>query len=173
MIKKIISKQHNSDMCIVCGKLSDLSLKTDFYALEDGIAYGVTTPRDEHQSYPDRMHGGMITALLDETIGRAIQVEEGDASWGVTSKIEVAFKKPVRLNRPIKCFGKIVKKYSVAFVGNGIIEDEDGILLATATATYIRMPIERMTGGDFFWEVFPDDVPATNVEITHLDELTK
>ena len=119
------------------------------------------------------MHGGMITALLDETIGRAIQVEEGDASWGVTSKIEVVFKKPVRLNRPIKCFGKIVKKYSVAFVGNGIIEDEDGNLLATATATYIRMPIERMTGGDFFWEVFPDDAPATNVEIAHLDELTK
>ena len=163
---KVQFKQHNSDQCIVCGKVSPLSLGTDFYALEGDVCLGVTTPRDEHQSYPDRMHGGMITALLDETIGRAVQIAHPEL-WAVTSKIEVSFKRPVRLNRPIKCFGKVTKTYSLGFVGRGYIEDEDGKVLATATATYVKTPIEKMTDDSFVWELFPADYKVEQAEILH------
>ena len=98
---KVLKKQNNSDMCVVCGLSNALSLRTRFYATEGELMVGLVTGRDEHQSYPNRMHGGMITALLDEVIGRAINIPEPEA-FGVTSEINVKFKKPVPLNEEIR-----------------------------------------------------------------------
>jgi len=36
-----------------------------------------------HQGYPNHMHGGMISAVLDETLGRAVQIYD-TGIWGVT-----------------------------------------------------------------------------------------
>ncbi len=163
---KIIKLQNNSDMCIVCGVKNTLSLNARFYALEEDIILAEITGRDEHQSYPGRMHGGMISAILDETIGRAVQISNPEI-WGVTSKLEVVFKKPVPLNEPIRCFAKIKKLYSVAFVGNGYIEDQSGNVLATATGTYVRTPVEKIAEGEFFWEQVPTDDPPKTAILTH------
>ena len=103
---KVLKKQNNSDMCIVCGVENDASLKSVFYELEGGLIAGVTTPKDIHQSYPNRMHGGMISALLDETLGRAVQIGKPDI-WAVTGELSVRFKKPVPLDKPVICVGKI------------------------------------------------------------------
>ena len=105
---KVVKKQNNSDMCIVCGLKNALSLGTRFYAVEGEMMVGVVTGRDEHQSYPNRMHGGMISALLDEVIGRAVNVPEPEA-FGVTTEMNVKFKKPVPLNEELKVVGKLTK----------------------------------------------------------------
>ena len=94
---KVIKKQNNSDMCAVCGMSNNLSLRAKFYEVENELMVGVVTGRDVHQSYPNRMHGGLISALLDEVIGRAINIPEPEA-FGVTSELNVKFKKPVPLN---------------------------------------------------------------------------
>ncbi len=151
---KVTKQQNNSDMCVVCGFNNEHSLGTIFYEIEGDKVVALTCAGDEHQSYPDRMHGGMITALIDETIGRAIQIHEPD-TWGVTSEINVKFRKPVPLNKLTKCVGWIVKENSRGFVGEGFIEDEQGNLLVTATATYIKVPLSRMTEGHadtLLWE---------------------
>ena len=166
-LKNILLKQNNSDMCIVCGKQGSHALGSDFYELEGGVVFSLTHGRAEHQSYPDRMHGGMITAILDETIGRAVQIGNPDL-WGVTSKIEVVFKKPVPLSEPVKCFGKITKLYGVAFTGKGYIEDADGNVLATATASYVKVPVEKIVNGKpYLWENFPVDNPPVSAEVLH------
>ncbi len=170
--KRTVGKQNNSDMCIVCGKVNPLSLRADFYILEDEILLCVTRGRDEHQSYPDRMHGGMISAILDETIGRAVQIAHPEV-WGVTGKLEVTFRKPVRLNAVIRCYAKIVKFGSLAFVGKGYIEDEAGTLLATGEATYVRTPIEKMTDESFVWAQFPDSLPRPDESLIRHPELLK
>ena len=100
---KVTKKQNNSDMCVVCGVYNDASLKSVFYELENDMIVGITQPKDIHQSYPNRMHGGMISALLDETLGRAAQIGHPDL-WAVTGELSVRFKKPdvavVKLGAP-------------------------------------------------------------------------
>ena len=164
-IKKILFKQNNSDACVVCGKANGHALGADFYALEGGVLVCVFAAGYEHQSYPDRLHGGMVTAVLDETIGRAVQIESPE-TWGVTGKIEVTFKKPAPLGKTLYCFAKITKSYALSFVGKGYLTDGETII-ATATATYVKVPVDKLTDGAFVWEMFPRSDAPEYISVTH------
>ena len=104
MKKKVVRKHNNSGNCFVCGINNPWGLKARFYELEDGTVAALVTAQWEHQSYPQRVHGGVITALLDETLGRAINVTEPD-TWAVTGDISVRFKKPVPYDEPLLVTG--------------------------------------------------------------------
>lgn len=156
---KVLRKMNNSDMCVVCGLKNGLSLGTKFYAVEGDLVVGLVTGQDVHQSYPNRMHGGLITALLDEVIGRAVNIPEPDA-FGVTSEISVKFKKPVPLGEEIKVVGKLIRNTRLIFTAEGFIEDQAGNILATGSATYVKMSAERIAGKPMTaeqWFLVPDD----------------
>ena len=170
---KVIQKQNNSDMCVVCGTKNSLSLGAKFYAVEGGMLVGLVTGRDEHQSYPGRMHGGMISALLDEVIGRAVNCVEPD-TFGVTSDMSTKFKKPVPLNEEIRIVGKLTKNTRLVFQAEGFIEDQAGNILATAKATYIKMTADKIAGQPLTEEQYflvPDDV--TEVEVVNAGYFNK
>ena len=172
---KVIRKQNNSRDCVVCGLANSLSLKTEFYDLENYMVVGCFNAKDCHQSYPNRLHGGMITALLDEVIGRAVQWGT-DETWGVTGDISVRFKKPVPLNEDLICVGKIVKNASRLFVGEGFIEDKRGNLLATASATYIKLPVNKITEQNMdhdIWFLHKSDNDLKSIEIKNYNYFEK
>ena len=66
---KIIEKQRNSKSCLICGLDNNFGVKAPFYNLEDGSVATVFSFKFEHQSYPERVHGGMVGALLDDVMG--------------------------------------------------------------------------------------------------------
>ena len=141
---KIISKQTNSRNCIVCGIDNTNGLKASFYNMEDGSCIALFQFNEMNQSYPNRTHGGLITAILDETIGRAIWVKD-PTLFGVTMKIEVQFHKPAPYGVPLKCVGRITKETGLTFEGRGELYDMDGKLLDRAFATYFKLSLEKAT----------------------------
>lgn len=140
---KVIKKQNNSKMCLICGINNEAGLKAPFYEMEDNRVVSLFKFREIHQSYPERTHGGMISTMLDEIIGRAIWVYEPDI-WGVTMDIHVKFRKPVPLDTNLLAYGKIVKNSRKFFTGIGVIQSTSGEVLAEATANYIKLPIEKI-----------------------------
>lgn len=146
---KVTKIQNNSNSCIVCGLGNALGLQAHFYETEGDYIVAVCTGRNEHQSYPNRMHGGVICALLDETVGRAVQIANPDV-WGVTGDLKIKFRKPVPLGKKIFCVGKITRDTSRIFVAKGFVEDEEGTLLAECEATYFKAPVNVITGTDNF-----------------------
>jgi len=142
---KVLSKQFNTDRCFVCGMLNDSGTKAEFYNCmrEDGEQVLITkiTPNEVHQSYPNRMHGGVISALLDESIGRSIQYAHPDI-WAVTMHLNVTFRKPVPLDQILYIESKITNIGSRAFEGEGKIFIGD-TTLANATAKFFRVPFEE------------------------------
>ena len=140
---KVVKRQSNSHYCIICGMENEFGLKAPFYEMEDNSVISIFKYNPLHQSYPERTHGGMISCMLDEIIGRAIWVYEPD-TWGVTMDLNVKYRKPVPYDVTLKAVGTIVKNSARAFIGEGKIIDLDGNVLATATATYFKCPLEKI-----------------------------
>jgi acyl-coenzyme A thioesterase PaaI-like protein len=160
--RKIVRAQNVSRMCMVCGRENPLSLHAHFYELADGELAGVFTPLPEHQSYPGRLHGGVTSAVLDETIGRAINMLHPDA-WGVTIELTVKLRKPVPTTGELLAVGRITRDTGRLFEGSGEVLLADGTVAAEATGRYLKLPIERIAEGDFHREWFADTrpLPAT------------
>ena len=138
--------QNVSSECVVCGEHNPFSLFTKFFELDDDFLVGVLEPKDHHQSYPGRMHGGMISAVIDETIGRAVQIKDPDI-WGVTGELKVRFVKPTPLNEKLHCFAKLNLENSRMFKGVAVLETESGELLATGSATYVKLDVNKIADG--------------------------
>lgn len=144
MKHKILKKQNISSHCVVCGIDNDLGLKANFYELENNELVAICDTKEWHQSYPGRMHGGMSAALLDETIGRAITILDGEI-WGVTVSLDIKYKKPVPTDCTVKVVGRITKENRRLFEGTGEIILPNGDIAVTATGKYMKMPVERIT----------------------------
>jgi len=163
MSHKVIAAQNVSRMCLVCGRDNESSLKARFYELDSGELLGVFAPLEEHQSYPGRLHGGISSALLDETIGRAVNLLDPDA-WGVTVELTLRFKKPVPLDGEVRAVARITKDSRRIFEGTGEIILADGTVAVEASGKYLKMPIDKIAEGEFDLEWFADE-RATPTEV--------
>jgi len=145
-LKRVISQQNIASMCLVCGDRNQFGLHAHFYNLEDGSICADFCTTKEHQSYPGRVHGGVISAILDEAIGRAVQNDQPDI-WGVTMELNVRFRKPVPIGVPLRVLGRLDKQTSRIFDGSGELLLEDGTVAAEATARYASLPVEAIAQG--------------------------
>ena len=149
-------------MCLVCGADNPFGLQARFYELaaegggaEGGGArdafgelLGVFTLREEHQSYPGRLHGGISSAILDETIGRAITIAH-PGTWGVTAELTLRYRKPLPLNGEVRAVGRITRDTRRLFEGTGEIVLDDGTVAVEASGKYFKMSLGEITDDDF------------------------
>lgn len=163
---KVVRKQANSKNCIICGMDNEASVKAQFYEMENGYLCSLFTFRYIHQSYPERVHGGMITSMLDELVGRVLWINEPD-TFAVTTSINVQFKKPVPYDVPLKGVSYITKNSSRLYSAVGEIRDMDNNVLATADATYLKMPTSRICAnasvGDEMCYLIEDDITEIDI----------
>ena len=159
MQKYIVSgKQQSSRMCLVCGLKNPFGLRADFYEIQSGELIAVFMPRAEHQSYPGRLHGGITSAILDETMGRAIMMNKEEMVWGVTVDLNIRFKKQIPLDQPLRVIGRITKDKGRFFEGAGELLLSDGEVAATGQGRYLKLPLEKIADFEFSeleWHVVP------------------
>ncbi|HEY4685822.1 MAG TPA: PaaI family thioesterase, partial [Dehalococcoidia bacterium] len=89
--------------CYACGDLNPLGLHVHF-RMEDDWAVASFEALREHQGYPGFVHGGIVSALLDEAMGWATY---GRGIWAVTGKMETRFRGVVPIGRPLAVRGRI------------------------------------------------------------------
>ena len=158
---KVVTKQTNSKMCLICGLENELGLKASFYNMEDDSVGAIFTFKKEHQSYPERVHGGMISALLDELAGRALWVKNPEL-LGVTANLIVKFRKPVPYDKKLLGRGEITNRNGRLFTAVAKILDENKTVLAESEATYVIMPNNKIASSDSLTDdisiIVPDNV---------------
>jgi len=168
MSQRVIRKQPNSKMCLVCGMKNPLGLKAFFYELENGDVLAIFHPREEHQSYPGRMHGGIATAILDETIGRAGMIKYGEDMWGVTLEFHTRFRKPVPLDTKLRVLGRITGENKRSFEGSGEILLPDGTVAVEGKGRFLKLPIDKIADFDVDaeeWRVVPSNDDPQEVDL--------
>ncbi|NIV33757.1 MAG: PaaI family thioesterase [Anaerolineae bacterium] len=151
-----MDKQPNSRMCFVCGIENSIGLKLSFYTDDEGRCIVRFRPRPEHQGFPGQLHGGIISTLLDETMGRVLTMED---VWAMTGRLEIKFRKPVPLDQELTIVGELTRSRSRAYEARGEIQLPDGTTLVEGDGMYIRIPdevVEQAKTELDFWEVVPD-----------------
>lgn len=142
---KVISKQSNSRMCLVCGMDNPIGFKAPFYNMEDGSVMTIFRYRTEHQSFPGRVHGGLTATMLDELGLRAIWAKnKSEDSFGVTMSLEVKYRKPVPYETDLIGKGIVVKETGKFAIIQSEIFDRTGVLLAEAKVTYLKLDVKRI-----------------------------
>lgn len=119
------------DMCFACGIHNPIGLHLHFFAIPQG-SLAVFTPKQAHQSYNDRMHGGLIMTLMDEIMGNYLFLTEGKPAY--TGKMESRFRSPVIIGQPILITCKEVKRKGHLVVMEANIQTADGTICAEATS---------------------------------------
>ncbi len=95
------------------------------------------TPRREHEGYDGMTHGGILAALLDETMGWSA-LHQG--TWGVTTRLAMTVRRPVAVDEEVRAVGEVLRDRGRARELRGEIRRAvDDHLLATAEATYVKM----------------------------------
>ena len=168
MKHSVTGKQPNSKMCLVCGLKNPFGLHTSFFELDNNELLAVFTPREEHQSYPGRLHGGITSTILDETMGRAIMIKSAGEVWGVTVELNIRFKKPVPLDQELRILGRITKDSNRFFEGTGELLLDDGTIAAEGHGKYLKVPLNKIADFDVDaqeWRVIMTENDPESVEL--------
>ena len=168
MRHKVTRKQYNSKLCCICGLKNNSGLQASFYETEGGELVATFVPTLEHQSYPGRLHGGLASAILDETMGRAILVGNEKEIWGLTIELNVTYKKPIPLGVELKVVARISEENSRFFHGTGEIVLPSGEVAVVARGKYLKAPLEKIADFDRDeneWAVVPSEHDPETIEI--------
>ncbi len=155
-----MNKQPSSRNCFVCGVANPIGLNLRFYDDGQGHVTAHFTPGPEHQGYPGVLHGGLTSAILDETIGRTLTAND---KWAMTVELKVRFHHPIPLSETLTATGEIRRLRSRTMEGYGEVRLADGTLGASAEAKYYIISIDQT---DAYraelgtWRVIPDDEDA-------------
>lgn len=143
MRQRVTGTQNISRYCMVCGTDNPWGLKAQFLELENGELATIMHTDEYYQSYPGRLHGGISSMVLDETIGRAITIAD-ERMWGVTIDLQMRYRRPVPLNEDVLVIGRITKETNRGFEGGGQIVLRDGTVAVEATGRYLKLPVEKI-----------------------------
>ncbi|RJQ56299.1 MAG: PaaI family thioesterase [Actinobacteria bacterium] len=142
--------------CFVCGKQNPMGLAVSFRREGDEVITDFT-PESQHQGYPGVCHGGIIYALLDETVGRATYRA---GVMTVTGGMQIRYRKPVPIGSPVRIAGRLVADRGRLLEGEGEATLEDGTVVAEARGKFFPLPAEEQerVAGVLDWEE-TGDVP--------------
>ena len=123
-------KLEDNHKCFVCGKENPDGLKIDFKVSDNRIR-AKFIPRSSLQGYVGVVHGGIISTLLDEAMGK-LAFELGINC--LTAEINVRFKNPAYVGRKYVLTGEIVRKTHRIVFAKSKMQSESNLLIAEATA---------------------------------------
>jgi uncharacterized protein (TIGR00369 family) len=89
------------------------------------------------------IQGGMLAAMLDDTLGPTILVKTGGTHYCATLDLNVRFIAPARPGTLVG-EGRVVRSGSTIAFLEGELHDADGNLIATATAAARIVPTDRL-----------------------------
>ena len=155
-----MQKQKNSRGCFLCGLENEFSLKMKWY--EDyqtqQIRSTVIVP-NHFNGYPGVVHGGIVSAILDETAGRSVMLTSGEDALMVALKLEVTFRRPTPTDTPLTVIGWVIKQTASRAQVAGEIRLPDGTLTAECKATVVPPPqeiLDKWENEKPYWKVYDD-----------------
>ena len=151
------------DECYVCGQFHPRGLRARFFAFLDGQVQVQFSAEPTQTGYEDIVHGGVISALLDELLGWPVVLQTGRMCF--TAELTVRFLKPMRVGTRYVATAGPGADRGRYWGSEGVLRDEGGALHAKAHGKFFLLSedqtaavVERMT-------YQPDDLPVFRAKL--------
>jgi uncharacterized protein (TIGR00369 family) len=134
-------RQPSSRTCFVCGRENPLGLSARWESdLERGEVRATLEIPEQFNGFPGIVHGGVLTALLDEAAVRTALLQGGFDDLMVTAKLEIAFRRPIPTRTPVTVVGRLVQRARARARAEAEIRLADGTVAAHAEALLTKPP---------------------------------
>jgi uncharacterized protein (TIGR00369 family) len=90
-----------------------------------------------------RVQGGILAAMLDDTMGPAVLVKSGGALYPSSIDMNISFLSAAKPG-PLVCEGEVLRLGKTVGFVEGRLMDKDGRLLVRATSSVMLVPAERV-----------------------------
>ena len=122
-------------MCFACGGANPRGLHMHFTRDGDRTVCEYT-PSDYQQGFPGRMHGGIVSTLIDEAMGWAVY---NAAAWAATARLNIRYRKPISLLEPLRIEAWVTRDRSRLLEVRAEVRDPTGELLAEGDGTFMKL----------------------------------
>jgi uncharacterized protein (TIGR00369 family) len=136
----ILNKLPNFHGCFVCGDSNPAGLSVRFFTDGESVSTSFT-PGPPQMGYQGITHGGILAALLDETMGWAPAL--ANRRFCVTVEITVQYRKPLPMGTEVSVRGWIISDSRRVWHTEGEIVGLDGAVYAKATGRYMALSDEK------------------------------
>jgi uncharacterized protein (TIGR00369 family) len=144
----------------VCGRDNPLGLAARWVSdRETGEVRAQVEIAEHFNGYPGTVHGGILSALLDEAAVRTALLDGGFDDLLVTAKLEVTFRRPTPTRTPLVVAARIVRRAGARVVAEAEVRLADGAVTARGEALLTRPPPDVAAGWERerpFWRVDPE-----------------
>lgn len=116
----------------------------EFSLLDPGVVSYSLCVSDNHLATPGFMHGGVVTTLLDATMGAGAMTLVAD-EWKVVSTIEmhVNFLRPSLVGQRIVAQSEVVRKGQNVIFMKATLINEDNVKLAVSNGTFFPFSADK------------------------------
>lgn len=125
-----------NQICFACGAANGHGLHMRFERDGENAVRCVYVPKPEDQGFPGMMHGGIVAALLDESMAWAMWA--WDRALGVTAKMETRYRRSATVEGPLTVRARVESVRARRVEVRAHIEDADGVTIAESTALFMR-----------------------------------
>jgi acyl-coenzyme A thioesterase PaaI-like protein len=128
--------------CFVCGQRNPYGLHLVFGKEGDTIVADFQ-PREEHQGFPGIIHGGIVAALLDETLGRT-SLLSNQPEWTMTGRLEVRYRRYVPYGPLLRVRARLDGERRRLMLASGMLTlaDDESTVLAEAKGSFMTLSPE-------------------------------
>jgi uncharacterized protein (TIGR00369 family) len=126
--------------CFACGTLNEHGLGLLIH-VEPGRSWTELELEPRFEGWEGIAHGGILCTILDEVMAWAVV---GEDNWGVTARMSVEFKKPVRVGTGLRADGWVTRsRRRLVETQARIVDTASGAEIAIATGVYVAADEER------------------------------
>jgi uncharacterized protein (TIGR00369 family) len=133
LLERTRRQAHSS--CTVCGWVHRCGLGLRFSLQDDGSVRARFVCSRSHEGFPDILHGGIISSLLDGAMTNCL-FAYGIAA--VTAELVIRFRRPIATGTPLTVVGAISRSTPPLHVLEAKII-QDATVMAIATGKFMEM----------------------------------
>jgi acyl-coenzyme A thioesterase PaaI-like protein len=126
--------------CFACGTLNADGMGLTIH-VEPRRAWTDLSVEPRFQGWDGIAHGGILATVLDEVMAWSLVADD---HWGLTARMEIQFRRPVEIGRPLHAEGWVRRsRRRLVDTEARIVDVESGLVLATSTGVYAAVDDAR------------------------------